>query len=118
MSKDKEDKSSQLFKDILNESGLDAQEIINALHNSVELGFVDWGEYRQDIVKLLHDPEPKDLHALITKAETILRPLEEWMMMERKINALRKNSVSKYEYYITEYQCSQIQNFILLLKLT
>jgi hypothetical protein len=111
------DGTKHLFNELLAESGLDAKEVLKALEDSIELGFIDWGTHRDYIIKLLEDPAPADLHRLITQSQTILQPLEAWVMLERYLNSLRKGTVSKLEYYGSEYRCSQIQNFILLLKL-
>lgn len=100
----------------LNDAGLDAQVVLSVLYDSIELGFIDWGVHKETIIRLLDNPKPDDMYRIVSNSETILQPLEAWMHMERNLNALRKESVSKYHYYESEYKCSQIQNFILMFK--
>lgn len=114
---EKESSNRDLFNKLLSGTSLDVAEIIHALKDSIELGFVEWGERKETIEKLLTEPCAQDLIQLVTQSEILLKPLEDWVKMERNLNALRKGSVSKYDYYHSEYRCSQLQNFILLLKL-
>jgi hypothetical protein len=106
-----------LFRQMIAEAKLDADAIMKALDDSISLGFVEWGESREIISRLLSNPTPEDIHNLIINSEFLIRPLQDWVIMERNLNEQRKGSVSKYEYYDAEYKCSQIQNFILILKL-
>jgi hypothetical protein len=107
----------ELFNDLLADSGLDVHEIIKTFEDSISHGFIDWGKHKDYMIKLLTNPAPEDLHRLIIHGEDILQPMQAWLDMERYLNSMRKGSSSKYDYYHSEYRCSQIQNFILLLKL-
>jgi hypothetical protein len=109
------EKHRQFFDSLLADAGLDGPEIFKALADS--LSFIEWGEHREMIEHILGDPDPRNLLKLIANSQSILSPLQEWVSMERNLNALRMDSMSREDYYDIEYRCSQIQNFILLLKL-
>ena len=112
-----EREKTQLFRQLIIDAKLDADEIMKALDESVVLGLVNWGTSHDVITKLLTDPQPEDIHSFILNSQDVLKPLEDWMIIERNVNDLRKDMISKLDYYHTEYRCSQIQNFILILKL-
>jgi hypothetical protein len=109
------EKHRQFFDSLLVDAGLDGPEIFKALEDS--LSFIDWGEHKSMIEQILVNPDPRSLLRLIANSQVILSPLQEWVNMERVSLALKKEAVSRKAYYETEYRCSQIQNFILLLKL-
>jgi hypothetical protein len=107
------ERQRQFFDSLLVDAGLDGPEIFKALADS--LSFVDWGEHRGMIEQILKDPDPRNLLKLIANSQSILSPLQDWVNMERNLNAVQTGT--KTERYRIEYRCSQIQNFILLLKL-
>jgi hypothetical protein len=106
-----------LFYDLCVEAHIDIREVIRAIEEAIELGYIDWQSEKEFIMRLIADPDPGDIFKLMTHAESLLDPLEAWRVMALKINTIEKEKRDKYEYYKIAHRCAQVENFILTLKL-
>ena len=91
--------------------------VLDAIADSIEHGYIDWGTYRNDVIKILKHPESDDIFRIVIKGEQVFKPLASWVMMEKELIEYQKSKMTEEEYLDRFYRCTQLYNFLLLIKL-
>lgn len=91
--------------------------VLDAITDSIEHGYIDWGTYRDDVIKILNNPDSDDIFQIVIKGEQIFKPLASWVMMEKELIEYQKAKMTEEEYLDRFYRFTQLYNFLLLLKL-
>jgi hypothetical protein len=111
------DEQREFFKTIIKEHGLDEEVIFKALHDTLELGLVDWGDHRELIEAILYSPDARNIYTLIANSHVILKPLQDWITVERHWIVYKRESIPPLEYIERKKRCYQVLNFIIAVKL-
>jgi hypothetical protein len=110
------DERNEFFRKI-RAQGLDAEVIFKALQDTLDLGLVDWGDHRELIESILYNPDARNIYNLIANSHMILKPLQDWITVERHWNFYKRETIPLLEYIEREDRCYQVYNFILTIKL-